>query len=388
MGSTDNLERNAGRGGTPIAARIDRRQLLGRSAAALAVGGALPAFLAACGDGDDGADGSDTQQGVVAEGEPIVGDVLDFALSSDEWEGAFGFVSMRLHRALAGGGRECWFIRTDASDEGFANREGLVFAPKIRALAGSGDAGEIYLVEGGVDDQPALLSAAPGDRDYTPAWEVRRVSWSTEPRPIGSIEDAERAAKAGEIEVERSGVVLNAPVVSAPGAAIGVDRKLRAYLEGGQLIEEPDTASGEVKFKLHECFPNARYIVCDHSIEPAAAMTKTLFSPGLHAGPRRAGGTGATNVFINGIPGPGPMEHQPSVFDSDPGDPVWSPYWDHFTYEWGADAKPRVLRTERQVHAARDAGELREYPGTPDTGGEVFTVNCPVPVTAPATFRG
>jgi hypothetical protein len=376
---------STGSGVTQGAGRIDRRQLLGRGAAALAVGGALPALVAACGEDKEGGT-SGVQRTAAAEGEPIVGDVLDFALSSDEWEGAFGFVSMRLHQGLADG-RKCWFIRTDTSDEAFARRGRLVFAPKLSALAGSGDTGEIYLVENGVEGQPALLSAAPGDGGYTPAWEVRRVRWRGQPRRFASIEEAERAAKEGEVAIEPTGVVLNAPVVKAPGAQIGVDRRLRAYLEGGQLIEEPDTRGREVKFKLHECFPNARYIVCDHSIEPAAMMTRTIFSPGLQEGPRRAVATGRTHVFANGIPGPGPMEHQPSVFDSDPGDPQWSPYWDHFTYEWRSGAKPRVLRTERQVNAARDAGELTEYPGTPDTRGEIFTVNCPVPVTAPATFR-
>lgn len=91
---------------------------------------------------------------------------------------------------------------------------------------------------------------------------------------------------------------------------------------------------------------------------------------------------------MNGLEGPGPMGAQPSVFDSDPGDPIWSPYWDHFTYAWKDEARARVLRSERQVFAARDAGQLEEFPGTPDTKGEVFTVNCPVPVTAPATFSG
>ncbi len=181
---------------------------------------------------------------------------------------------------------------------------------------------------------------------------------------------------------------MNAAVVKWPGGQIGVDRKLRAYLEGGQLIEPPDTRSGEAKFKLHECFPNARYIVTDHSIEPAAEMTKTVFAPRLHSKPRDARATGRTNVFMDGLKGPGPMKGQPSVFDSDPGDPVWSPYWDHFTYSWAKKDRVRVLRTERQVHAARDAGELKEFPGAPDTKGEVFTVNCQVPVTAPATFRG
>jgi hypothetical protein len=293
---------------------------------------------------------------------------------------------MRLHRGLVDG-QPCWYIRTDSSDEELARRERLVFAPKLGALASSGDTGELYLVKGGVEGQPALLSAAPGEARYTPAWLIRTARWDARPRRLASIAELERAEQAGDIRVERTRVVLNAPIVKSPNSQIGVDRRLRAYLEGGQLIEEPDTRGMEVKFKLHECFPNARYIVCDHSIAPAAEMTRTMFSPGLHAGPRRAGATGRTNVFMNGIPGPGPMEHQPSVFDSDPGDPQWSPYWDHFTYEWRRGKKPRVLRTERQVHAARDAGELKEHPGTPDTKGEVFTVNCPVPVTAPATFR-
>jgi hypothetical protein len=170
---------------------------------------------------------------------------------------------------------------------------------------------------------------------------------------------------------------MNAPIVKWPGGQLGIDRKLRAYLEGGQLIEPPDTRGREVKLKLHECFPHARYIVTDHSIAPAAEMTKTALAPRLQAGPREAGATGRTNVFMNGLDGPGPMEAQPSVFDSDPGDPIWSPYWDHFTLAWTKDARVRVLRTERQVFAARDAGELQEFPGTPDTKGEVFTVNCP-----------
>ena len=37
------------------------------------------------------------------------------------------------------------------------------------------------------------------------------------------------------------------------------------------------------------------------------------------------------------------MKHQPSVFDSDAGQPQWSPYWDHFAMEWRDGRGPRVL---------------------------------------------
>jgi hypothetical protein len=362
---------------------LSRRRLF-TAGAGLAAAGGISGLLAACG-GDDDEEGSGQRARATeprSEGTPVVGDVLDFSLRSEEWEGAFGFVTLRLHRGLVDGD-DVWFIRTDVSDEQFATREKLVFTPKLEPLADADLSGELFLVEAG----PAVLSSRPGRDDYTPAWRVRRASWRQEPRTLSSVKELRSAARRGELTVEDTGAVMNAAIVKWPGGEIGVDRKLRAYLEGGQLIEEPDTRAGEVKFKLHECFPNARYIVTDHSIKPAAEMTQTAFAPRLHAGPRDAGGTGRTNVFMDGLKGSGPMGAQPSVFDSDPGDPVWSPYWDHFTYSWAKKEKVRVLRSERQVHAARDVGELKEFPGTPDTKGEVFTVNCQVPVTAPATFR-
>lgn len=44
--------------------------------------------------------------------------------------------------------------------------------------------------------------------------------------------------------------------------------------------------------------------------------------------------------------------------------------------------------TEQDVHAARDDGELEEFPGVPDTQGEIFVVNRSVPVLADNTFEG
>ena len=82
------------------------------------------------------------------------------------------------------------------------------------------------------------------------------------------------------------------------------------------------------------------------------------------------------------------MGVQPSVFDSRAGSAQWSPYWDHMTYGWKKGKTARVLRTEQEVHSARDSGDLDEFPGTPDTNGDIFVVNCPVPVLAPNTFKG
>lgn len=361
--------------------RLGRRDFLRRVAGTglgLVVGAPL---LAGC-----GTDSGEVGPGATEGGSAIVDDVVDFALSSDEWEGAFGFVTLRLHRGRFDGG-DVLFIRTDASEEDFADREGLVFVPRLRPLVGSGLAHPMYLVDGGSPDQPAVLSTVPGREGYAPAWRIHRVRFEAAPRPLDSAAAVEAARKAGDVVVEQTDVVLNAAVVSWPGGQLPVDGRLKDYLGDGPLIEAPDPDGLTVTFKLNQCYPDSWYIVTGHSIAPAAEMTHTVFAPGLHGGPSQAGATGRTNVFMNGVPGPGPMGFQPSAFDFAAGAEQWSPYWDHFTYAWREGTTPRVLTSQREVLAARDAGELDEFPGVPDTGGEVFTVNCPVPVLAPNTFE-
>ncbi len=350
----------------------------------------LPAILAACGGGGDGAGvgaaGSPAASPRATEGTAIVGDVLDHALTSSDWQGAFGWVRLRLHPAVFDG-EEAWYIRTDASEQSYARGEGLVFVPKIAGLAAAGLVGDAFLFTNGADDQPTVLSNEPGRDDDTPAWRINEVTWESSPTLLESAADVRAAADAGDLTIATDDVVANMPVVRWSSGEMPTDPELVEYLGGGQLIEAPDTAGGSVLFKLHECFPGSLYIVCDTSAPPMAEGMQIIGSPGL-GGASGAGATGRVNVFMGGIEGSGPMGGQPSVFDSSAGEPSWSPYWDHMTYVWREGADARVLTNESEVHEARDAGELEEFPGTPDTGGEIFTVNCPVPVVAPNTFTG
>jgi hypothetical protein len=373
--------------------RLDRRAffaLAGRRGVGLGLATtSLPAILAACGSDDDGAGaavtGSPAASPQATQGTAIVGDVLDHALTSSDWKGDFGWVRLRLHPAVIDG-EEAWYVRTDASGESYARSEGLVFVPKIAGLAAAGSVGDAYLFTDGADDQPTVLSSEPGREDYAPAWRINEVTWAGSPTLLESATDVRAAADAGDLTIATDDVVANMPVVQWSGGGMPIDADLVEYLGGGQLIEPPDTAGGSVLFKLHECFPGSRYIVCDTSAPPMAEGMAIVGSPRL-GGASATGGTGRVNVFMGGIEGAGPMGGQPSVFDSSAGEPEWSPYWDHMTYVWQDGADPRVLTNESEVHEARDAGELEEFPGTPDTGGETFVVNCPVPVAAPNTFE-
>lgn len=333
----------------------------------------LPALLAACSSDRISTGGSPGK---------IVGDVLDYSLTG-EWEGDFGSVTFRMHRGVFKG-KDVFYIRTDASDEAYARAEQLVWVPKMAALAGAGPAADAYLISGGAADQATVLSTGPGRDDYTPAWRMHRATWGSPPRLLTSIDEVEKAVAAGELTVDDSSLIVNAPVVKWSAGEMAVDDERTVYLGPGQLLAAPDTEAMTVTFKLHECFPGVRYIVTDTALAPMAEGMHVVHSPAL-AGTSGAGATGRTNVFMNGIDGSGPMGFQPSVFDSQAGAAGWSPYWDHMTYAWNRPGRARILRDERSVHAARDARELEEFPGVPDTNGETFVVNCPVPVLAPNT---
>lgn len=365
---------------------IQRRQFLTWLARAGILATSVPALLAACGTDEPAVR---APKGTPSNGKgarAIVGDVLDFDLEPQGWTGAFGSVTFKLHKG-AFDGEDVYFIRTDASDEPFAKQEKLVHVPRIAGLVGAGLVASAYLVTGGVRDQATVLSTEPGRPDYTPAWRIHRVRWSGTPRALTSVREVEEAKAKGDVTVEDTAVVLNGPVVKWSKGEMPVDAARTEYVGPGQLLEPPDPSGMKVRFKLHECFPGVRYIVTDTALKPMAEGMNVVHSPKLD-GSSKANATGRTNVFMNGIKGSGPMGFQPSVFDSAAGSPSWSPYWDHMTYAWKDGKPPRVIRDERSIHSARDAGELEEFPGTPDTKGATFTVNCPVPVLAPNTFTG
>jgi len=315
-----------------------------------------------------------------------VGDVLRFSTRPQGWKGLFGFVTFRLHPVFFDG-KVAYHIRTDASDQVFAQGRGLVFVPKL-ALALRGEAtADYYLFSGGATGQLPVVSTVPGRDEFTPAYRVHRVTWRATPRVLRSVEQVRDAESAGQVAVESTSVVVNYPVVRWPDGQLPVDRERTQYLGQGQLLADPDVDRREVTFKLHQCYPGHWYIVTDTSATPMAPMMKVAASPRT-ARLTQVGATAKILVFGNGIRGPGPMGFQPSVFDSNPGDAIWSPFWDHYTFTWGAGARPKVLRSEGEILAEERAGRLQRWPGTPDTKGELFVVNCPAPVSAPPTWRG
>lgn len=357
--------------------RRDLLRLLAATGAAVPIAGALEPYLKIAG----GATAYGAEKGAVKH----VGDVLRFSTRPQGWKGLFGFVTFRMHEVFFNG-QHAYHIRTDASDPNYAKRNGMVIVPKLAAALKGDLTADYYLFSKGASGQRPVVSTVPGRPDYTPAFRISRVTFTGAPRVLTSAEAVKDAQSSGKVKVDATRIVVNYPLVKWPGGELPRDTKLEAYLGGGHLIERPNTAKREVTFKLHQCFPGEWYIVTDTSATPMAPMMGIVGSPKT-AGLTKAGATAKILVFGNGIKGSGPMGFQPSIVDSLPGNPVWSPFWDHYTFTWNEGKKVEVVEDQKEVGTLERDGALKRWPGTPDTKGELFVVNCPVPVTAPMTWK-
>lgn len=124
---------------------------------------------------------------------------------------------------------EIFFIHTEASDQDVAQLLTDMMGPQVVVvpkLAGvSADLlGVIYVFTNGVEGmgpmgfQPDIFTAVPGDEVYTPLVEIHLVAWQDEatPRVLGTMAELQAAEDAGEVTIQSSGIVVNAPVLVWP----------------------------------------------------------------------------------------------------------------------------------------------------------------------------
>ncbi|MEM7335763.1 MAG: twin-arginine translocation signal domain-containing protein [Chloroflexota bacterium] len=363
---------------------ISRRHFLRLS---LMGGGGL--ILAACGANqvattEESAASTTTETSEVEEnpnqGSVLIGDVLDHALTSDEWAGSFGFVLFRLHEGRVDG-EPVYYIRTDASDPDYARENGLVSVPLL--ANGADIASSIYHFTN--SDQLSVLSSAPHHDNFASLFHVKNVTLNDDSLVLESAEAVEQAIADGNASVEETNIFVNHPVVQWPGGSLSVDTEQDSYLGTGQLLEPINLDEMTVKFKLHECFPSSRYIVTDTSAAPMAPMMSISASPPTQALVENEG-TDEIWVFANGLEGSGVMGFQPAIFDNQAGSPTWSPFWDHFTVSWTNEEDARVLTRSNEIRDLIESGELTLFNGVPDSHPNGFVVNCPVPVIAANQF--
>lgn len=67
--------------------------------------------------------------------------------------------------------------------------------------------------------QADVFDTAPGDEGYSPLRAVAQVRWNdtATPRMLRAASEVTAAAEAGELTIQRPGIVLTMPLVTWPG---------------------------------------------------------------------------------------------------------------------------------------------------------------------------
>lgn len=131
-----------------------------------------------------------------------------------------------------GAGEEILFHHTEASDSGIAEtltemmRSPVPVVPEL-ARADSALLADVYVftnglqpaVQGPLGHQADVFDCLPGTECYTPLRRVNLVTWRDPDgaRILRSAEEVREAVDAGELTIERLGVVVNMPVIRWPG---------------------------------------------------------------------------------------------------------------------------------------------------------------------------
>lgn len=124
-------------------------------------------------------------------------------------------------------GKIAFFIATDASDNQVAksitNNTGfkINFAPNL-ALTPDSSRQQGYDFVNGIRTsgspmgfQLGIASALPGEKGYSPLYQLNFVKWNTNstPRILKSVAEVMTAQKNGELDISRTNIVINSPAV-------------------------------------------------------------------------------------------------------------------------------------------------------------------------------
>ncbi|MGM9483998.1 DUF7482 domain-containing protein [Roseateles sp. NT4] len=131
--------------------------------------------------------------------------------------------------------KEAWFegeivhyVSTDISDPGIAKKQGINYVPALADTLKPGMPVEkAYKFPN--DEQATVLPSIPrpvgganADASYSPLWVLTMVRWKpgVAPHTLTSEEAVLAAEEKGEVELTRTRIVANWPVVRARGAAL------------------------------------------------------------------------------------------------------------------------------------------------------------------------
>jgi hypothetical protein len=181
----------------------------------------------------------------------------------------------------------------------------------------------IWTITNGVDGQSNIVDTVPGRPDYSPLWQVNKVTWKAgvTPRLLTSADAVKQAQQAGDVSIVKTATVVNCPV-------LGFGQKRIAGFSAGRVIHYYDL--GPVK------------VAPGNEVVPLYAPT-------------------------NGVAG----QHNIAGDTIKQGQTDYPPLWGIIKVSWKAGAKKQLLKSYADVKRAKTAGLVT-------TTKTTLIVNCPL----------
>jgi hypothetical protein len=181
----------------------------------------------------------------------------------------------------------------------------------------------IWTFTNGAAGQHNIIDVVPGEKGYTPLWQVIKVTWAAgkTPRVLRSADDVKKAETDGEVTLATTSTVVNCPV-------LGFGQKRVAGFSGGHVIHYYDL--GPVK------------VAPGNTVVPLYTVTN--------------GGNGQNNITGDTLA---------------PGQTAYPPLWGIVKVTWKAGAQKRLLTSFAAIQKAKAAGEVT-------LAKTSLVVNCPI----------
>ncbi len=299
-------------------------------------------------------------------------------------------IDIPLHKGYENG-NEIYFIATDVSDKNTAslltNQSGFKvnYAPILSQTPESAK-GQVFVFTNGISGngsqgfQNEVMNAKPGDKNYSPLFQVNLVKWNDNANvsEIKSVKQLNQSLQNNELTVNKTDIVVNHPVVKWNGGSLMIREDKNITDEtpygGGQVIDL-DTEKMIVTMVAHRGWgpdgSTVYYIVTDAAPKMPADMMGVPF---VEADSQLVG-KGAVDLFqfTNGINGSGPMGFQAGIGAANPTDENYNPMWLIQFIEWKDPSQARVLQTLGDIATMQGSGAIEIMPAM--DGKHV--VNCP-----------
>lgn len=283
-------------------------------------------------------------------------------------------VTLPLHRGRSGG-QDVWFIVTEASDSGHAQKWHSSVSQKLANAKGTAAVQKVSVATDGTIVFPATV-------DFSPTHVIT-------PGPTGF---PPAAAAPGAV-----GLSGYSPLIQLPDGAVLNAPQLSNNSGTADKVVTLDPAHRSVRYRLSDGLARGNtvvYISTEASDPGAAAIEDVTYAPALNAAPF-AGGDGTNSAratlaaFTNGATGAtNPQRQGLNSALLGQGDPLnvlawtpnqgrYSPLWDVHLSTWAPGQQPTRQSEVAKIADLAAAGKITGFPNGPWVASG-FIVNCPI----------